>query len=112
MLQKILEILSKDSRTLSEIAQELNMDTESLKDKLEILVHLGFLKRIENCSIIQKKGKNENTKKQTYKNHILDRQGCKFCLISEECKVISKSKTGSISGYILTTKGKKYLKSN
>ena len=108
MIQDVLILLSKGNKTVNDLARTLSITPEQLRGHLDMLVHLGYLDKIETCKI----NKNKNEDKSNGKDQIdetMESYECKFCLFSKTCEPSKAQKKTVFIGYSLTSKGKKFL---
>jgi hypothetical protein len=109
MIQKILKLIGSGNKSLNEISNETKLSLESLKERLEMLAHLGYLKRIDSCFIDEITDKLEQSDVSDLKKKPDQSQyQCKHCLISKDCQTPGKITKG-LTGYVLTKKGSGYL---
>jgi hypothetical protein len=112
MIKELLIKVAKGNNSITGLSMELNLDPVDVRDRLDMLAHLGYLKRIDTCPPNKNKKvkSNDNTNDKS-NNHTPDDQfECKHCLLSNSCKETHNDRVTELIGYSLTKKGKKYLK--
>lgn len=106
MLKEILYLLIEKNKSIKEISFELKIQPELLKERLDMLSHMGYLEKIEGCGDIKdnrREGDIDNS------DNNLNSYYCSNCLLSKSCKDSTKERKKYLSGYILTEKGKKFM---
>ena len=91
MIKEILQLMYKNHLSLNEIANELSISHDKLINRLEMLVHLGYIIIVCNSSDKIKSG-NEKT--------------CKYCTLAKTCSEAENRESFGIA-YQLTEKGKR-----
>jgi hypothetical protein len=99
MIKELLFKIAQGNSSITELSREFNLEPRNVKDKLEMLVHMGYLQRIETCAHDQDKS-DDNAD---------ERFECKHCLLAKNCRETSEERIDELVGYSLTKKGEKYL---
>lgn len=86
MLIELLRVISRGSSSVADIAAHMNLRLEEVRNKIEMLHHMGYLREI-------------STKEQ------LPQNACYLCAFANTCSLSSRRDTGSLY-YELTKKGK------
>jgi predicted transcriptional regulator len=99
MLKELLIKIAQGNNSISGLSRALNLEPSNVKDKLDMLAHLGYLKKIETCT----------DKQAGLDNKGDDQFECKHCLLAKNCKETSGEMVHDLIGYSLTKKGERYL---
>jgi len=115
MLKELLISLIEQKKSINQLAINLNTSPEVIRNRLDMLSHLGYLKRIEGCN--ERHGQRKENKKidKKYKNKSDRSEKCSIpnycsnCIIASSCKEKTDPDIKIITGYTLAKKGKKLL---
>jgi hypothetical protein len=102
--------------TVNEIANELGISHSNLLDRLEMLAHLGYLKKIESCceadnNTVEHLSKDNNDLEKYVSQNDPIPKSCKYCILSKSCSEINRDAMDrdELVGFELTKKGRDLL---
>lgn len=86
MIKELLRLISQDNMNLKEIAQQMNLSRDDLRNRIDMMIHMGYLELVEES-----------------------RHGeCAFCSIAKACKENCRDGIG-VRVYRLTEKGRRVI---
>jgi predicted transcriptional regulator len=107
MLSRLLQKLNQGNKTMHELATELNISLDTLKERFKMLERLGYVNKIQDCSNNQLESGNLH-KYQKFDS--TDDYKCTHCVFGTTCGETGSESKNAITGYLLTDKGKRILK--
>jgi hypothetical protein len=115
MLKELLISLTIQKKSINQVAMDFNTSKDIIRYRLDMLAHLGYLKKIEGCDESpnlemediksNKKSKItiDKSKDQAIPNY------CTNCILAKSCREMNETERKINTGYSLTNKGKKLL---